>query len=77
MIRDVFYYGEKPNVHPREQKAKDLRHARLMADTEHFWIINEFCDYKDFDWEFDFDYLPDEDVWTQDHNNIWQVVLTH
>jgi hypothetical protein len=71
MIRDVFYYGNKPNVHPREKFAKNLADARQQSVTEHFWIINEFCDYKDFDWEFDFDYLPDEDVWAQDHNNIW------
>jgi hypothetical protein len=33
--------------------------------------VNEYCDYKNFDWDFDFDFLPDEDVWAQDHNNIW------
>ena len=71
MLRDVFYYGEKPNVHPREQFAKNLSDARKKAKTEHFWIVNEFCDYKNFDWDFDFDFLPDEDVWAQDHNNVW------
>ncbi len=60
MLRDVFYYGRKPNVHPREKPAKDLEHARQQATTEHFWIINEFCNYTGFDWDFDFDFLPDE-----------------
>ena len=71
MLRDVFYYGQKPNVHPREQYAKDLKDARKKAKTPDFWIINEFCDYKNFDWDFDFEFLPDDEVWTQDHNNIW------
>ena len=71
MLRDVFYFGEKPNVHPRERHAIDIDEARKEATTEHFWIINEFCDYTAFDWEFDFDFLPDEDVWAEEHNNIW------
>jgi hypothetical protein len=71
MLRDVFYYGKKPNVHPREKFAKDLNDARSQAVTEHFWIINEYCDYKNFDWDFDFDFLPDEDVWAEEHNNVW------
>jgi hypothetical protein len=71
MIRDVFYYNKKPNVHPREKFAKSLEDARQQATTEHFWIINEYGDYKNFDWEWDFDFLPDEDVWAQDHDNVW------
>lgn len=71
MIRDVFYYGTKPNVHPREKFAVDLSDARTQATTEHFWIVNEYCDYRDFDWDFEFDYLPDDEVWTQYHNNVW------
>jgi len=71
MLRDVFYYGKKPNVHPREKFAKNLQDARKKATTPDFWIINEFCDYSDFDWEFDFELLPDEDVWAEDHNNVW------
>jgi hypothetical protein len=71
MLRDVFYYGDKPNVHPKEKFAKNLDDARAQSVTEHFWIINEFCDYRDFDWDFDFDFLPDEDVWAKDHNNVW------
>ena len=71
MLRDVFYYGKKPNVHPREKFATSLTDARQQSATEHFWVINEYCDYKDFDWDFDFDFLPDEDVWAQDHNNVW------
>lgn len=71
MLRDVFYYGNKPNVHPREQFAENLADARSKATTRDFWIINEFCDYKDFDWDFDFEFLPDEDVWAEDHNNVW------
>ena len=71
MLRDVFYFGEKPNVHPRERHAKDLDDARQQANTYHFWIINELCDYSEFEWDFDFDFLPDEDVWAEDHNNIW------
>jgi len=74
MLRDVFYYGNKPNVHPREKFAKDLNDARRQSTTEHFWIINEFCDYKNFDWDFDFDFLPDEDVWASEHNNVWPSV---
>jgi hypothetical protein len=70
-IRDVFYYGKKPNAHPREQHAVDLTDARSQSITEHFWIINELCDYRNFDWDFDFDFLPDEDVWAQEHNNVW------
>ena len=71
MLRDVFYYGKKPNVHPREQYAENLHDARLKATTRDFWIINEFCDYRNFDWDFDFEFLPDEDVWAEDHNNVW------
>ena len=54
MLRDVFYYGDKPNVHPREQFAENLADARSKATTRDFWIINEFCDYRNFDWDFDF-----------------------
>jgi len=71
MLRDVFYYGKKPNVHPREKPATSLDHAREQATTDHFWIINEFCNYKDFDWDFDFQSLPNEDVWAEEHNNVW------
>jgi hypothetical protein len=71
MIRDVFYYNKKPNVHPREKFAESLEDARQQATTEHFWVINEYCDYTNFDWDFDFDFLPDEDVWAQDHDNVW------
>jgi hypothetical protein len=71
MLRDVFYYGKKPNVHPREKPATSLDHAREQATTDHFWIINEFCDYKNFDWDFDFQILPNEDVWAEEHNNVW------
>ena len=71
MIRDIFYYGSKPNTHPRERFATSLEDALQQCTTEHFWIINEFCDYRGFDWDFDYDFLPDEDVWAQDHNNVW------
>jgi hypothetical protein len=71
MLRDVFYYGFKPNAHPREKHAIDLADARSQCTTEHFWIINEYCDYNDFDWDWDFDFLPDEEVWTGEHNNVW------
>jgi hypothetical protein len=71
MLRDVFYFNKKPNVHARERHANSIAHARQLATTEHFWIINEFCDYRNFDWEWDFDYLPDEDVWAEAHNNVW------
>ena len=71
MLRDVFYYGKKPNVHPREKFATDLADARRQCTTEHFWIINEYCDYRGFDWDFDFEFLPDEDVWAEQHNNVW------
>lgn len=71
MLRDVFYYGEKPNVHPREKFADSLEDARRQSTTEHFWIINEYCDYRGFDWDFDFEFLPDEDVWAEEHNNVW------
>ena len=71
MLRDVFYYGKKPNAHPREQHATDLADARQKSTTEHFWIINDLCDYRNFDWDFDFEFLPDEDVWAEEHNNVW------
>ena len=71
MLRDVFYYGKKPNVHPREKFATSLEDARSQCTTEHFWIINEYCDYRNFDWDFDFEFLPDEDVWAEEHNNVW------
>jgi len=71
MLRDVFYFGKKPNVHPREQFAENINDARLKATTCDFWIINEYCEYRDFDWDFDFEFLPDEDVWAEDHNNVW------
>jgi hypothetical protein len=74
MLRDVFYFGKKPNAHPRERLAKSLDDARMQASTKDFWIINEFCDYKNFDWDFDFEFLPDEDVWAEDHNNVWPSV---
>ena len=53
MLRDVFYYGKKPNVHPREKFAVDFYDARKQARTEHFWIINEYCDYTGFNWDFE------------------------
>lgn len=71
MIRDVFYLGKKPNVHPRERFATSVEDARHQSTTEHFWIVNEFCDYRNFDWEWDFEFLPDEEMWAQDHNNVW------
>lgn len=71
MLRDVFYFGNKPNSHPREQQANDLAHARSLSTTDHFWVINEQCDYRNFNWDFDFDFLPDEDTWTIDFNNAW------
>jgi hypothetical protein len=71
MIRDVFYFGKKPNVHPLERYAKNLEEARALATTEHFWIVNEFCDYAGFDWDFDFEFLPDDQVWTGEHDNVW------
>jgi len=71
MLRDVFYYGKKPNVHPREKFATSFKDARSQCTTEHFWIINEYCDYQGFDWDFDFEFLPDEDVWAEEHNNVW------
>jgi hypothetical protein len=71
MLRDVFYFNQKPNVHPREKFATSLEDARSQCTTEHFWIINEYCDYRDFDWDFDFEFLPDEDVWAEEHNNVW------
>ena len=71
MLRDVFYFREKPNVHPRERTANDLADARRQCTTEHFWIINEFGNYRDFDWDWDFEFLPDEDVWAEEHNNVW------
>ena len=71
MLKDVFYYGKKPNVHPREKFAESLEDARNQSTTEHFWIIIEFCDYRGFDWDFDFEFLPDEDVWAEEHNNVW------
>ena len=70
-MRDVFYYGAKPNVHPKEQYAENLIDARRKAVTREFWIVNEYCDYRNFDWDFDFEFLPDEDVWAEDHNNVW------
>ena len=70
-MRDVFYLGKKPNVHPREKYVSSIEDAREQCTTEHFWIINEFCDYRGFDWEFDFEFLPDSDVWAENHNNIW------
>ena len=71
MLRDVFYYGNPPNAHPRERKVSSFEEAKQLATTEHFWIINEFCDYRGFNWDFDFDVLPDEDVWASEHINIW------
>jgi len=71
MLRDVFYYGNKPNVHPREKYAINFEDARKQATTEHFWIINEYCDYRGFNWDFDYELLPDDDVWAEEHINIW------
>lgn len=74
MLRDVFYYGKKPNIHPRERPAKDFADARHQATTEHFWVVNEFCDYTNFDWDFDFDFLPDDQVWHEECINVWPSV---
>jgi len=71
MLRDVFYLGNKPNAHPRERPANSVQHAREQCTTEHFWIINEYCDYRGFDWDWDFEFLPDESVWAKEHNNVW------
>jgi hypothetical protein len=71
MLKDVFYFGDKPNAHPRERFAPDLETARKLSTTDHFWVINSKCDYKNFDWEWDADFLPDEEVWTGEHINIW------
>lgn len=71
MLRDVFYFNQKPNAHPREKFAESLEDARQQCTTDSFWIINEFCDYRGFDWDFDFEFLPDEDVWAEEHNNVW------
>ena len=71
MLRDVFYYGDKPNVHPREKFAKNFDDARSQATTADFWIVNEYCDYNGFDWDFDFEFLHDDDVWAEDHINVW------
>jgi hypothetical protein len=71
MLRDVFYYGNPPHVHPRERKISSFEEAKKLCTTEHFWIINEFSDYRGFDWDFDFDILPDEDVWACEHINVW------
>ena len=71
MLRDVFYFGNKPNAHPREKFAKNLEDARNQCTTDHFWIINEHCDYSGFESDFDFDFLPDEEVWAENHINVW------
>ena len=71
MLRDVFYFGNKPNTHPREKFAKNLEDARNQCTTDHFWVINEHCDYSGFEWDFDFDFLPDEEVWAENHINVW------
>jgi len=71
MLRDVFYFGNKPNAHPREKQALNLADAKQQCTTDHFWVINEYCDYRKFDWEFDFEFLPDEDVWAEEHINVW------
>ena len=71
MIRDVFYLNSKPNVHPRERAADSLEHARQLCTTDQFWVINEFCDYRNFNWEWDFAFLNDGDVWAEEHNNVW------
>lgn len=71
MLRDVFYYGSQPNVHPRERWVSSFDEAKRLSTTEHFWIINEFCDYKNFDWDFDFEDLSTEDDWASEHINIW------
>jgi len=73
-MRDVFYYGEKPNIHPKEKFANSLEEARHKSTTDHFWIINEFCNYKNFDWDWDFEFLADNDVWAEEHNNVWPSV---
>jgi hypothetical protein len=71
MLRDVFYFNQKPNVHPREKFATSVEDARSQCTTEHFWIVNEYCDYRNFDWDWDFEFLSDEDVWVEEHNNVW------
>ena len=34
MLRDVFYFGKKPNVHPRERHAKDLDDALSIEKVQ-------------------------------------------
>lgn len=71
MFRYVYYFGKKPNAHPYEQKVENLDEAKRLCKSEHFWVINEFCDYRNFDWNYDFDILSGKDYWAIDHNNIW------
>lgn len=71
MLRDVFYYGSSPNFHPRERWVSSFEEAKRLSTTEHFWIINEYCDYRGFNWDFDFEDLSNEDSWAKDHINIW------
>ena len=71
MLRDVFYLGSKPNAHPRERPVNSVHDAREQCTTEHFWIVTSLCDYRGFDWDWDFEFLSDELVWAQEHNNVW------
>jgi hypothetical protein len=71
MLKDVFYLGSKPNAHPRERPANSVHDAREQCTTDHFWIITSLCDYRGFDWDWDFEFLSDELVWAQEHNNVW------
>lgn len=64
----MFYFGKKPNVHPKERYAKNLGEAKLLSRTNHFWIINEFCNYENFDWEFDLYFLENG---AENSINVW------
>jgi hypothetical protein len=50
---DVFYMGTDPGLFAHEQLARSLEHAQSMSRTRYFWIVNNLCDYSNFDftWE--------------------------
>lgn len=54
MNYDVFYLGDKPNVHENEKFAESLDAACNQSTTENFWIINEHNNFYANFFKFEF-----------------------
>jgi len=58
---DIFYLDKQPNNTPTARNVKSADHARELARTRYFWIVDYLCDYTEWNflwepapWEKDF-----------------------